>query len=354
MSTSDYYKSIFNRVFYTPDAENYPAFRNTSAVLGSLPWQRVDSADEIPLEYQNQKSLLLQTVRGKPFTTCPGTRFHQCCNYYTIDAFIGCSIACSYCIMQSYLNFRPLVVQVNPEPAIAEMREAAKRLPVLRVGTGEVGDSLQLDPLTGLSEVFIRAAADLPNVRFELKTKTDFVHHLLDIEPKGRAVIGFSVNPPAVVANEEGIAAPLAARLEAARLALDAGYQLAFHFDPMIRVKNWEMQYRAVAEQLLQFDPKDVAWISLGTVRFTPGLRKKISDRPYLYDEFVPCKDGKLRYLQPLRVEMYKVVANILRGGYPLYLCMESDAVWKKVFGAIPTEIPLIRDIFAGRREDRD
>ena len=353
MSTSTYYRSLIKRVYFMPGAENFNAFRNVAEVLGDLPWSCVNSAEDIPEEFRNQQSLLLQTVRGAPLTPCPGTRFHQCCNYHTIDAFIGCSLGCSYCIMQSYLNFSPLVVQVDTGPTVAAIREAAARHPVLRVGTGEVGDSLQLDPLTRISASIIQAAAEFPNVQFEMKTKTDFVDHLLDIEPKGRAVIGFSVNPPPVIRTEEGTAVSLQRRLQAAAAAVDAGYQVAFHFDPMIRIENWEQEYRALARQVREFDPRRVAWISLGSVRFTPGLRKKIADRPYLYDEFVPSMDGKLRYLQPLRTEMYQAVVQELGDDYPVYLCMESDAVWRKVFGALPTEIPAIHAIFAGRREDR-
>ncbi|AFG38494.1 SPL family radical SAM protein [Spirochaeta africana] len=353
MSTSTYYRSIIDRVYFTPEAENFSAFRHVAEQLGDLPWSCVASADDIPAEYRNQRSLLLQTVRGEPLTPCPGTRHHQCCNYYTLDAFIGCSLGCSYCIMQSYLNFSPLVVQVDPAPSIEAIRAEAARRRVLRVGTGEVGDSLQLDPLTGLSSAIIRATAELPNVQFEMKTKTDFVYHLLDIQPKGRAVIGFSVNPPTVIRAEEGTAVSLQRRLKAAAAAIDAGYQVAFHFDPMIRIAGWEQEYRELAARLRQFDPARVAWISLGSVRFTPGLRKKIADRPYLYDEFVPSQDGKLRYLQPLRTEMYRAVAEELGPAYPVYLCMESDAVWRQVFGALPTEIPRIHAIFSERREVR-
>ncbi len=352
MSTSTYYKSIIDRIYFTPEAENHSAFRNVAEQLGDLPWSCVSSAQDIPEEFRNQRSLLLQTVRGEPLTPCPGTRIHQCCNYHTLDAFIGCSLGCSYCIMQSYLNFSPLVVQVDPQPAIEAMRRAAAQLPVLRVGTGEVGDSLQLDPLTGLSAVLIRAAAELPNVQFEAKTKTDFVQHLLNIESKGRAVIGFSVNPPSVIREEEGTAVSLGRRIRAAERAVEAGYRVAFHFDPMIRVPDWETQYRKLARQLTAFNPKDVAWISLGSVRFTPALRKKMTDRPYLYDEFVPSRDGKLRYLQPIRVEMYRAVAEEFGSSYPMYLCMESEAVWRRVFGHLPHENPLLHDIFVGRRQE--
>ncbi|GAB6089022.1 SPL family radical SAM protein [Spirochaeta dissipatitropha] len=353
MSTSTYYKHIIDRIYFTPESENFAAFRNVAEQLGGLPWSCVNSAQDIPEEFRNERSLLLQTVRGEPLTSCPGTRVHECCNYHTLDAFIGCSLGCSYCIMQSYLNFSPLVVQVDPGPGIRSMQAAASGMPVLRLGTGEVGDSLQLDPLTGISDAYIQAAAKLPNVHFEMKTKTDFVDHLLDIQPKGNAVIGFSVNPPEIIRSEEGDAVSLERRLKAARKAVEAGYRVAFHFDPMIRQGDWHSCYRDLALSLRSFSPESVAWISLGSVRFTPNLRKQVADRPYLYDEFVPSADGKLRYLQPLRVELYRSVADILFPDYPLYLCMESQAVWKKVFSYLPDDIPALRDIFIGRRLDR-
>lgn len=353
MSTSTYYRHLIDRVYFTPESAGFTAFRNVAEQLGNLHWQCVNSAEEIPEEFRNQRSLLLQTVRGEPVTPCPGTRYHQCCNYYTMDAYIGCTLGCSYCIMQSYLNFSPLVVQVDPQPAIHAMQRLARELPVVRLGTGEVGDSLQLDPLTGLSAPIIRAAAELPNVQFELKTKTDFVHHLFSIAEKGNAVIGFSLNPQDIVREEEGTAVSLERRLKAARESVAAGFKVAFHFDPMIRFAGWKDRYQTLARRLLEFDPSSVAWISLGSMRFTPALRKQMTDRPYLYEEFLPSQDGKLRYLQPLRVEMYRAMTDVLESTFPVYLCMESDAVWRKVFGALPTEIPAIHAIFAGRREDR-
>ena len=58
-----------------------------------------------------------------------------------------------------------------------------------------------------------------------------------------------------------------------------------------------------------------------------------------MYAELVPGADGKMRYFKPLRTEMYvKMFAWIRRytADTGLYLCMESQEIWHKVFGHAP------------------
>jgi hypothetical protein len=54
----------------------------------------------------------------------------------------------------------------------------------------------------------------------------------------------------------------------------------------------------------------------------------------------VHCADGKLRYLRPLRLEMFRTIVERLRArlrGEPspplVYLCMEPAENWRRVFG---------------------
>jgi spore photoproduct lyase len=252
--------------------------------------------------------------------------------------------------MESYLNFSPLTVYLKPEESIARLQELARENPdiTLRAGTGEVGDSLLLDPLFGLSEPFITGLSTYANVYFELKTKTHFVDHLLDIEEKGNAVIGFSLNPQHHVEAFEPRASSLDERLEAARKVLTSGYNLAFHFDPVFLSDNWNEEYLRLVAALAEFPADRIAWISLGTMRYTPALKEKLGDQPFLYEEFVPCRDGKFRYPQKIRSDIYHTLYGELskRFAVPIYMCMESPAVWRNVFGQVPGKIEELRAIF--------
>ena len=91
-------------------------------------------------------------------------------------------------------------------------------------------------------------------------------------------------------------------------------------------------------------DRRSVAWVSFGSLRLTPGLRKimrrRFPDTRLLSGEQVACQDGKWRTFQPLRVTMYRRLTERLRDmapDVPVYMCMETPAVWRKVFGSAPS-----------------
>ena len=332
------------------EAQAHELVRRIEARLPDLPITIIEDKNEIPPKFKCQTSLLITAGRGELLGRCPGSPGHLCCNYLTIDLYEGCPIGCSYCIMQSYLNFRPQIVNADIDRICEGIARVARLNPhkTIRLGTGETGDSLFFDPLCELSKPLIIFCAQFSNVFFELKTKTSFVDHLLDLEPKGKAILAFSINPPSLIKSEEGWAASLDERINAARKALQAGYRLAFHFDPIISFPGWEKAYGDVVRMLFEFPEERISWISLGTIRYPQQLKDKMPPQPYLFAEFVPCRDGKYRYIQSVRVEIYKKMLSFIRLGLdsPVYLCMESSSVWKKVFGNLPSKIDKLCAIF--------
>jgi spore photoproduct lyase len=350
MSCSPCSAESFRKVYAERSLAGSALLEQALRALPPLPFAWVTDRREISASDLNGGTLFLCRPRGRTVSRCPGSRGQVCCNYLTVDLFLGCTIGCSYCSMRSYLNFGPLTVYLDPEPAIARLGSIAERnAPALvRVGTGEVGDSLLLDPVFRLSERFIRALAPYPNVAFELKTKTHHVQHLLPVQPKGSAVIGFSLNPPALIEAYEPGASSLEQRLEAARQAALAGYRVSFHFDPIVLTPDGQQEYLELAGRLQALPRERIAWISLGTLRYPPELKRELGEQPFLYQEFVRCPDGKFRYPQKLRQEIYRRLASELRRrlAAPVYLCMESAAVWRHVFGALPDRIPSLRAIF--------
>ena len=346
LNYSDYYRDIFRKIYITEDAANCKATHRALSMLEGIPYRIVKSKNEIPEEHLNRNTLLITYPRGKTVGKCPGSKGHVCCNYLTADLYLGCTLGCSYCIMKSYLNFAPVTVYADPVPTIAQIKAIAEKNPdrVVRVGTGETGDSLQFDPLFGMSETFVRELAPYGNVWFEMKTKTPFIDHLLHIENKGNAVIGFSVNPPEIIEREETDTFLLDERLEAAEKAVKAGYNVAFHFDPIIAEGDWEKLYGETADRLLAFPKEKVSWISLGTIRYSASLKEKMEEEApegylhYLLDEFVRCADGKYRYIQNHRGKILKFLRERLSplDTVPVYMCMESRTMWDKVFKASP------------------
>jgi spore photoproduct lyase len=319
--------------------------------LGKARVRYVNDKGEIPATDMSSRTIFVDSPKASILARCPGSCGHVCCNYLTINLYVGCIIGCTYCIMKSYLNFAPIVVNIATERTIDEIRRLSAANPegTIRVGTGEVGDSLDLDPVFDLSRELVSAFSTMHNVVFELKTKTDSIDHLLDIGNKGNAVIGFSVNADRIARSEDGSGRSMETRIASAKKAAANGFRVAFHFDPMFMYEGWEAEYGKTIESLAVVDEKKVAWISIGTFRYPKGLKDKIDDRWFLYDEFVQCADKKFRYIQKIRKEMYAFLSGAIKRYFPsvpVYLCMESVHVWKSVFGASPAGIPELKSIF--------
>jgi spore photoproduct lyase len=308
-----------------------------------------------------KRRLFLAPHRGSFLGHCPaGTRGLACCNYLVMNLASNCPMDCGYCFLQEYLaDAAPLTAYVNPEAALAELAQVLDRHTDrhCRIGTGELADSLALDPVTGLSAELVPFFAARRNGLLELKTKTDAVDGLLALDPKDRVVVSWSLAPPAAVALAETGTAPIADRLAAARRVVAAGYKVGVHFDPMIEHAGWEEGYREVVAAVAAAIPSDrLAWVSMGALRFSPGLRTTVRARfpgtPLLAGEQVPSADGKWRDFQPLRVDMYRRVRAYVEAALPdvpLYLCMETPDVWQRVFGTPPLSEQALGARLAGR-----
>ncbi len=332
-------------------AQTYAVTRRVLGRLPKVPVEVVTSRevlrprDRDPAGWlaESKRTLLLAVQQGPFWRPCPGTRDYVCCGYQVLKVGLNCPLDCHYCILQDYLNLPALTVFVNLEDLVAEItgRLAADPEKAWRLGTGEFGDSLALDELTGLHEQLIPLFARQTQALLEIKSKWHRLDHLLPLGPNPQVIFAWSLNPPTVIRDLEPGSASLEVRLQAASRAAAAGFRLAFHFDPLIFFPGWEEAYRQTVARLAQAVPSQaVAWISLGALRFFPSLRRLIFARVpqagFAAQEMVLAPDGKLRYFRPRRVEMYARLRELLSPAFPkavLYLCMESPRVWREVFG---------------------
>ena len=327
----------------------------------------VDSYKSIPRESLSESDWVLIDYHGRFLDKCPGTPEHLCCNYYVLNWAVGCPYACTYCYLHGYKNYPATLIHANVDRLIEEVLQTVAATPdrIFRIGTGEFTDSSALEAQTGFNEIVLPALLTAPNIVIELKTKSN--HPATQILPsyalratagkrsaqddrrtasitlsrfKDRLIFAWSMNPPEIIAAEEHSAASLTDRLTAAQNAQTAGFSVALHFDPMIYYADWEAGYRRLVEDCFAaLDPKKIAWISMGALRFNPKVKKaalaKFPETKIYYGELVPGVDGKLRYFRPLRVAMFKKMLSWLTAHVPetlIYLCMESPEVWQEVF----------------------
>ena len=335
------------RLVIEEEVGDSPLVKRILATLPDTPVAWVDRAKE---DSENENGNILEIVkfRGKFIKPCPGTRFYNCCGYQILNLGIQCSLGCTYCILQAYFPNSNLRLFGNFEEAMQQLAEhlSNSRRQVHRIGTGEFTDSLLLDPLAHISEILVPFFALQSNAILELKTKTAQIDLLEKLDHRGHTIVAWSLNPPRVIAADEAGTATLEERLEAAHRCQQWGYRVAFHFDPLLAHPEWQQGYEEVVDRLFSnVKPEGIAWISLGTLRFMPSLKTVIQQRypstTILDEEFVPGLDGKLRYFRDLRVKMYAHLRELLLGGHEdlcIYLCMESDDVWREAFEFTPAE----------------
>jgi spore photoproduct lyase len=318
----------------------------------NTPTSIVEQADELYQHIRSapdpilagKKHLFLTTNKGNFVRNCPGTRNYACCDYMILHIGTFCTMDCAYCILQSY--FHPPVLQffVNHDALFQELDAFLLSGSHRRIGTGEYTDSLIWELWSDLSHRLIRRFAEQSHAVLELKTKTTNVDQIIDLPHKRRTILAWSLNTPAMIRQHERGTASLDARINTAARCQAKGYPIAFHFDPIVEYEGCVEEYAEVVGRIFRkIAPENIVWISLGTLRFMPDLKpiiqKRFPESKMTYGEFIPGMDGKSRYFKPIRIELYKKIVRAIRTYAPettVYFCMESEDVWKHVFGDTP------------------
>jgi len=299
--------------------------------------------DPVEIYNSRRENIFLVKNRSAFIKMCPCTKGCRRCGYWILNVGFGCPIDCAYCYLQMYSNVPGFILPANIEDYYEHIlrfdRKVGRRT---RIGTGEFTDSLALDKYTGYSSRLIPFFRDTRNLVLELKTKIGHneIDNVIREKPHENVVISWSLNTPHVADKYEEGSVSVPERIDAAVLASLKGYKVGFHFDPIVCYKGWEDDYKAVVEEIFSIDRirNNIAWISLGTLRYTPGLKQtaeqRFADNRIFYEgEFFADSDGKLRYPRELRIDMYNKMVRWIREHNKkcwIYLCMEPEEVWRQ------------------------
>ena len=322
---------IAQRVFASPLKKGVSIVDDSFFKKGSLSAETVN---------KSKKTLYLKPFKGSFFKRCPGARPKLlCCNYYVLNLGQHCEMDCSYCYLQSFINFPAVVIYTNIDQAIEELEELRSQYKdqYLRIGTGEQTDSLSLDDISQYSVKLLSFFNTCPNWLLEFKTKSHNVKNFEDLPHRGNVVVSWSVNPEEIVSKEEHGTSSLKKRLETARRVKDKGFRVSFHIDPVIYHPHWRKNYGELAEQITSlFKPEEITHVSLGALRFSSSqkalMRERFGMASYVCrGEFFKGADGKLRYDNGMRQELFEFLWDQFKRRDPLwntFLCMETPENW--------------------------
>lgn len=313
---------------------------------------------------EGKQHLLIYPEKGKFLHSCPGSDGVLCCRYYVIDFGMNCPYDCQYCYLQTYMNSNLMTLAGNIPELLEELKTTIETSGQTRwrIGTGEYTDSLALDHLTGLGSLLAKAFSGFENATLELKTKSAHIEGLLQTRKTHElpnTVLSWSLAPQELSIEVEKYCAPTSLRLEAAKKAVEAGFEVAFHFDPILLTENSEEAYLKLVDELMQtIDARKIRWISLGGFRYTTGLREKVRlrypDEKITRSEMVRAPDSKVRYLAYARNRIYNAMREKIVSHAPdmlVYLCMETRNMWERVYGYAPRGPFMLDEQFENRRK---
>ena len=288
------------------------------------------------------ETLLIHQEKYDFLKPCPCSCGSAGCGYNLINLGFGCRFECEYCFLQQYQNLHAILWPANIDEFLQKLEQGKfNKGPFARprIGSGEFTDSLVFDDITQYSQQLVPFFRARPQWQFEFKTKSVNIGGLLKAGGCENVVVSWSVNSSKITNNAEHFTPPLTARLQAACETARAGYRLGFHFDPVVIYDGYEQDYARTIQEMADTLPADkIAWISIGTLRFSRELKKQIEMRfpeNFMLDgEFLLDFDGKMRYGQQQRLEVYRFLVPLLRRTFPhthVYLCMEDPQITRLV-----------------------
>jgi len=287
------------------------------------------------LTKRNTRNLFIAVKRGALVKEAPVAYGYGSddLHYYYIHAY-NCVYECEYCYLQGYFSSPDLVLFVNHDEIIREMRQIAATHATKRVWfhAGEFSDSLALSHISDELGDYWKFFAETPNAWLELRTKSINLNAMRRLEPLPNAVVSFSLSTPAQAAKHDREAPAIPLRLAAMQRLKDRGFRLGVHFDPLIYAADFAQNFEAMVAELARiigFGAID--YLSLGVVRFAKDVfreaKQNYPESEIFARNFIQGTDQKMRYIRPLRMQMLETGREILKKhGCPedkIYFCME-------------------------------
>jgi len=275
--------------------------------------------------------------RGAAKQFGPGVRV--CQPAHEMHTIAGCPFRCDYC---SHLG-DVIVVMLNMEEFIARMDGWLDKCPDQTLFKWDnATDAPCFEPEYGGTKLFVDYFARKPGKYLLLYLgKCADVDYLLDYDHRGKTIVAFSISAQTQSTRIEKGSAPTGARIEAVRKCQQAGYIVRVRFSPIIPVRNWRDENRAMVRSFLSQVTPDV--ISLCLFGWMDAYKVKRSLDVSLWDErFVKAMDDAAVEMRgkaygPLphdaRAEMIRFFIDEIRAvnpRVPIALCLESFEMWQQ------------------------
>lgn len=287
------------------------------------------------LHKRTEKNLFIALKRGALVRKAPDAYGFGAddSHYYYIHAY-NCVYECEYCYLQGYFSSPDLVLFVNHDEILRDMKSVLTNSAYERVWfhAGEFSDSLALSHISQELPLYWNFFRQNPHSFLELRTKSVNLSVLRGLEPLPNVILSFSLSTEPQAALFDREAPGVAQRIEAMLRLREMGFRLGVHFDPIIYLEDFADRFSEIAAKVatrIGFGAID--YISLGVVRFAKDVFREAKENypasGMFARHFIQGEDAKMRYIRPLRMQLLETSQAILKKhGCPeqkIYFCME-------------------------------
>ena len=289
------------------------------------------------LTYSNEKRVLFFGLKRGKFIKqyYLDTNFKGIKEEYYLSYENNCPYGCQYCYLREYYGHGCYIFYINIEDMFKELDEFNKKN--VMISCGIMNDSLVYDGITSISKELIEYFNKREDLILELRTKSANIGNIIKIVPNKNILLSFTFSPQEIINLFEIRTASLKKRVDAAKRAQDAGYNIGIRIDPIINIENGEAIYKNMVKNIMEnLDLSKIKDVGIGSLRYKKELKKKVwseAKTSLFYDEFVTGIDGKERYFKSIRIFLYKTVISEIKkyGNFEIYLGMEPEYMWKEV-----------------------
>jgi spore photoproduct lyase len=232
-------------------------------------------------------------------------------NFYYTSSVINCIYNCEYCYLQGMYTSANIVIFVNIEDTFSEITNFLKNDSMYLCISYDT-DMLGLNNITGFVDKWYKFAEKNKNLTIELRTKSDNIAGLRNRIINKNFILAWTLSPENFIKEHELLTAKLENRLKAIKEVVNLGYSVRICFDPIIYMKNFEVEYKNLIEQTFSYiKNSDILDVSIGTFRiskeYLKKMRKHMENSSILMYPFT-CIDGVYSYSEEQNLYMMNYV----------------------------------------------
>ena len=290
------------------------------------------SGQNFRLQKESMKLILAVKKDRFLYPGSPNAQNFGLTNFYYNALILNCLYDCTYCYLQGmYTSGNPLLF-VNLEDYFTATSQALHRredpYSPLYLAISYDTDLLAFESIIPYCREWVQFARNTPELLIEIRTKSANFGSIRDLEPTDQVVLAWTLSPSIATRTYEKGAPPLLHRLEAAKRAIDNGWQVRLCFDPVLRTENWLEHYSACIEETFKvIAANSIHDVTIGGFRVSADhfkeMRSVRHDSALLYYPY-KRKGNIVSYSENENSEINKFMIEKLK----MYIPKDRIAAW--------------------------